>query len=40
MSRLRLEAIHRDYILGLVDDDEDDFDPTDCFIRLIANWGE
>lgn len=39
-SRLRLEAIHRDYILGLVDDDEDDFDPTDCFIRLIANWGE
>ena len=39
-SRLRLEAIHRDYIPGLVDDDEDDFDPTDCFIRLIANWGE
>lgn len=36
-SRLRLEAIHRDYILGLVDD-VDDLDPTDCYLRLLIDW--
>lgn len=35
-SRLRLEAIHRDYILGVVGVDEDDLDRTDCYLGLLA----
>lgn len=36
-SRLRLEAIHRLYILGM-SDDVDDLDPTDCYLRLLIDW--
>lgn len=35
-SRLRLEAIHRDYILGVVGVDEDDLDRTDCYLGLLV----
>lgn len=36
MSRIRLEAIHQDYILGLSGDDEDDPDSTDCYLGMLA----
>lgn len=35
-SRLRLEAIHQEYILGVVGVDEDDLDRTDCYLGLLA----
>lgn len=36
MSRIRLEAFHRDYILGLSGDDEDDPDSTDCYLGVLT----
>lgn len=36
MSRIRLEAIRRDYILGLSGDDEDDPDSTDCYLGMLT----
>lgn len=36
MSRIRLELIHRDYILGLAGDDEDDPDSTDCYLGMLT----
>lgn len=36
MSRIRLEAFHRDYILGLAGDDEDDPDSTDCYLGMLT----
>ena len=36
MSRIRLEAFHRDYILGLSGDDEDDPDSTDCYLGMLT----
>ena len=35
-SRIRLELIHRDYILGLAGDDEDDPDSTDCYLGMLT----
>lgn len=36
MSRIRLEAIHRSYILGLAGDDEDEPDSTDCYLGMLT----
>lgn len=36
MSRIRLEAFHRDYILGLAGDDEDEPDSTDCYLGMLT----
>ena len=36
MSRIRLEAFHRGYILGLAGDDEDDPDSTDCYFGMLT----
>lgn len=36
MSRIRLETIHRGYILGLFGDDEDDPDSTDCYLGMLT----
>lgn len=36
MSRIRLEAIHRSYILGLFGDDEDTPDSTDCYLGMLT----
>lgn len=36
MSRIRLEAFYRDYILGLSGDDEDDPDSTDCYLGMLT----
>lgn len=36
MSRIRLELIHRDYILGISGDDEDDLDSTDCYLGMLT----
>lgn len=36
MSRIRLEAIHRGYILGLFGDGEDDPDSTDCYLGMLT----
>lgn len=35
-SRVRLEHIHRGYILGLFGDDEDDPDSTDCYLGMLT----
>lgn len=35
-SRLRIEAILKDYMLGVVGVDEDDLDPTDCYLRFFT----
>lgn len=35
-SRVRLEHIHRGYILGLLGDDEDDPDSTDCYLGMLT----
>lgn len=35
-SRLRIEAINQDYMLGVVGVDEDDLDPTDCYLRFFT----
>lgn len=35
-SRVRLEYIHRGYILGLFGDDEDDPDSTDCYLGMLT----
>ena len=39
MSRIRLEAIHKGYILGLFGDNEDDH--TDCYLGMLTGraWG-
>ena len=41
MSRIRLETIHRGYILGLFGDGEDDPDSTDCYLGMLTGraWG-
>lgn len=36
MSRIRLETIHRGYILGLFGDDEDAPDSTDCYLGMLT----
>ena len=36
MSRIRLETIHRGYILGLFGDGEDDPDSTDCYLGMLT----
>lgn len=35
-SRIRLEVIHRGYILGLFGDDEDTPDSTDCYLGMLT----
>lgn len=36
MSRIRLEVIHKGYILGLFGDDEDTPDSTDCYLGMLT----